>query len=177
MCAGALSLLGFGQVIFGAGNEKFGGCGSIISVNDSTCGCCSGRCACVRARGTGRGECTPARIMQARESGVCVLWLTLCSLVFVGRSDTPACVFMLLHMLLSEPLTRARLCRSLGLRCCSAPAQPPHGKAFTARGGLFAEEAVQLLQMFYFAGNPLGACCWWHRVLFVFALGFSRVWG
>jgi tRNA(Arg) A34 adenosine deaminase TadA len=43
MCAGALSLLGFQQVFYGAGNDKFGGCGSIMQVHQHGCGCCSGR--------------------------------------------------------------------------------------------------------------------------------------
>ena len=42
MCAGALSLLGFEKVFFGASNDKFGGCGSIMSVHKTGCGCCSG---------------------------------------------------------------------------------------------------------------------------------------
>jgi tRNA-specific adenosine deaminase 2 len=41
MCAGALSLLGFAEVFFGAGNGKFGGCGSILSVHQTGCGSCS----------------------------------------------------------------------------------------------------------------------------------------
>lgn len=43
MCAGALSLMGLHQVFYGAANDKFGGCGSIMQVHDSSCGCCSGR--------------------------------------------------------------------------------------------------------------------------------------
>ena len=38
MCAGALSLVGMGRVVFGCGNDKFGGCGSILSVHVSGCG-------------------------------------------------------------------------------------------------------------------------------------------
>jgi hypothetical protein len=30
------------------------------------------------------------------------------------------------------------------------------GKAFEARGGLYAEEGIKLLQQFYLAGNPAG---------------------
>jgi hypothetical protein len=48
-------------------------------------------------------------------------------------------------------------CACLSAHACSPPASA-HGKRFRARGGLFADEAVQLLQMFYKAGNPLGAC-------------------
>ncbi|PNW74793.1 hypothetical protein CHLRE_12g509600v5 [Chlamydomonas reinhardtii] len=78
MCAGALSLLGFRQVYYGCGNDRFGGCGSILPVNGEGCGACSGR---------------PPR-------GVHV------------------------------------------------------GRGFPAQGGLFPEEAVELLREFYAAGNP-----------------------
>jgi len=37
MCAGALSLLGFQKVVFGCGNDKFGGNGSILSIHDDGC--------------------------------------------------------------------------------------------------------------------------------------------
>ncbi|KAF8069501.1 TAD2 [Scenedesmus sp. PABB004] len=88
MCAGALSLLGVRRVWFGAGNDKFGGCGSILPVHATGCGSC-GR----GGAGAGVGDCAAA----------------------------------------------------------------PHGGPFPARGGLFAREAVALLQDFYIAGNPAGA--------------------
>lgn len=40
MCAGALSLLGFQEVVYGCANDKFGGNGSILSVHASGCGGC-----------------------------------------------------------------------------------------------------------------------------------------
>ncbi|WIA10088.1 hypothetical protein OEZ85_010295 [Tetradesmus obliquus] len=79
MCAGALSLLGIGQVFFGAGNDKFGGCGSIVPVHQQGCGSCT-------------------------------------------HHDDPQAA--------------------------------AHGAGFPAVGGLFAKEAIQLLQDFYVAGNP-----------------------
>lgn len=33
MCAAALGELGVGRVVFGAGNDKFGGCGSVLSLH------------------------------------------------------------------------------------------------------------------------------------------------
>ncbi|KAL9645216.1 hypothetical protein ABK040_002417 [Willaertia magna] len=33
MCAGALSLLQFGKIIFGCKNERFGGCGSVLNIH------------------------------------------------------------------------------------------------------------------------------------------------
>ncbi|KAJ9120188.1 hypothetical protein QFC22_003088 [Naganishia vaughanmartiniae] len=35
MCASALRQVGIGKVIYGAGNERFGGCGSVLDVNDT----------------------------------------------------------------------------------------------------------------------------------------------
>jgi tRNA-specific adenosine deaminase 2 len=40
MCAGALALVGMGRVVFGCANDKFGGCGSILSVHRDGCGAC-----------------------------------------------------------------------------------------------------------------------------------------
>eukprot|EP00878_Enallax_costatus_P021810 GHUV01023115.1.p2 GENE.GHUV01023115.1~~GHUV01023115.1.p2 ORF type:complete len:118 (+),score=12.23 GHUV01023115.1:424-777(+) len=40
MCAGALSLLGVKEVVYGARNDKFGGCGSIVPVHVQGCGAC-----------------------------------------------------------------------------------------------------------------------------------------
>lgn len=40
MCAGALSLVGMGRVYFGCPNDKFGGCGSILAINEQGCGQC-----------------------------------------------------------------------------------------------------------------------------------------
>lgn len=38
MCASALGLLGIRTVFYGCGNDKFGGCGSVFSVNDGKSG-------------------------------------------------------------------------------------------------------------------------------------------
>lgn len=40
MCAGALSLLGISSVYYGCRNERFGGCGSILSLHNRGCGTC-----------------------------------------------------------------------------------------------------------------------------------------
>lgn len=42
MCAGALSIMGFERAFFGCPNDKFGGCGSVLSINENGCGTCSG---------------------------------------------------------------------------------------------------------------------------------------
>ncbi|CAK0782075.1 hypothetical protein CVIRNUC_005547 [Coccomyxa viridis] len=43
MCAGALSLLHFQEVVFGCANDRFGGCGSILSIHKTGCGGCGGQ--------------------------------------------------------------------------------------------------------------------------------------
>lgn len=35
MCASALRQIGIGRVVYGCGNERFGGCGSVVDVHDS----------------------------------------------------------------------------------------------------------------------------------------------
>ena len=79
MCAGALALVGMGQVVFGCGNDRFGGCGSIMDVHITGCG-----------------------------------------------------------------------------KCGSQNLATVEGQGFPARGGLFREEAIKLLQDFFIAGNPAG---------------------
>lgn len=34
MCASALRQVGIGRVVYGAGNDRFGGCGSVLDVSD-----------------------------------------------------------------------------------------------------------------------------------------------
>lgn len=41
MCAAALSLLGLQKVYYGCSNDRFGGCGSVLSVHNSGCGTCA----------------------------------------------------------------------------------------------------------------------------------------
>jgi tRNA-specific adenosine deaminase 2 len=42
MCAGALALIGIGEVLFGCYNDKFGGAGSILDVHQMGSGVCKG---------------------------------------------------------------------------------------------------------------------------------------
>jgi tRNA(Arg) A34 adenosine deaminase TadA len=42
MCAGALALIGIGHVVYGCGNDKFGGAGSILDVHQMGAGLCNG---------------------------------------------------------------------------------------------------------------------------------------
>ncbi|KAG0627610.1 hypothetical protein M758_2G215000 [Ceratodon purpureus] len=40
MCASALSLLGFRKVYYGCGNDRFGGCGSVLDIHTDGCAPC-----------------------------------------------------------------------------------------------------------------------------------------
>eukprot|EP00250_Pteridium_aquilinum_P013804 c21584_g1_i1 orf=537-1127(-) len=42
MCAAALSILGIGKVFYGCGNDRFGGCGSVLAIHSDGCGPCGG---------------------------------------------------------------------------------------------------------------------------------------
>jgi len=42
MCAAALSLLSIERVVYGCGNDRFGGNGSILDIHKTGCGTCSG---------------------------------------------------------------------------------------------------------------------------------------
>ncbi|KAL0033796.1 hypothetical protein WJX77_005392 [Trebouxia sp. C0004] len=44
MCAGALASLGIGHVYYGCQNDRFGGCGSILSLHEKGCGTCGREC-------------------------------------------------------------------------------------------------------------------------------------
>ena len=104
MCAGALSLLGFRQVVFGCGNDKFGGNGSILSVHESGCFPC----------GEGGRD-----IDGDGNTG---------SIVREG----------------SNPESTSN--GTHGTDNCSYK--------YLSYGGLFANQAVKLLQDFYIRGNP-----------------------
>mmetsp|Transcript_35220 Transcript_35220/g.99705 ORF Transcript_35220/g.99705 Transcript_35220/m.99705 type:complete len:193 (-) Transcript_35220:3224-3802(-) len=42
MCAGALSIVRIGRVVYGCSNDKFGGCGSVLRIHEAGCGSCGG---------------------------------------------------------------------------------------------------------------------------------------
>lgn len=68
MCAGALALLGIKHVYYGCQNDRFGGCGSIMSVHEHGCGCCS-RYDIVGC------HCTVSQFPEVRWHGsVCLPW-------------------------------------------------------------------------------------------------------
>ena len=46
----------------------------------------------------------------------------------------------------------------ISMVCRSEATEPGDSTQLQAVGGLFAEEAIELLQQFYVTGNPRGAC-------------------
>ena len=107
MCAGALSLLGFHSVVFGCGNDKFGGNGSILSVHEFGCSPCGEQGGVEGDESSGQGGAEP------RSTG-----------------DTS----------ISEDN--------------STQDTSSHNHQYPSYGGLFAADAIQLLQDFYIRGNP-----------------------
>ena len=75
MCAGALSLVGIGKVIYGCGNDRFGGCGSIIDVHARGCGKCGASSERNAAANTGtvQGVGFPAQGGLFREDAIKML--------------------------------------------------------------------------------------------------------
>lgn len=113
MCAGALSLVGIRHVYYGCSNDRFGGCGSILSISADGCGRCTG---CVDS-----------------PSCRCTFVEVACSLRWsVIQKDAE-------HALHKTRRSEDNIAPSFG---CT--------------GGLFAEQAIDLLQRFYMAGNPRG---------------------
>lgn len=63
MCAAALSLVGVRHVFFGCRNDKFGGCGTVLSAEETACG----PCGCAReVAGAARGGVVPVILPFAR---------------------------------------------------------------------------------------------------------------
>jgi len=116
MCAGALSILGIGEVIFGCGNDKFGGCGSILDINVQGCGGCG---ASLGTSGCAQGHEGNIQQQQQQQQP--------------SQHDHPQ------HDHQQQ-----------GSQQCAANAFP----GYSCRRGLFADQAVQLLQDFYICGNP-----------------------
>ena len=94
MCAGALSLLGFREVYYGCGNDKFGGNGSILSIHEDGCAPCA-------------KEMDPSTTESSSSHDAIV----------------------------ANDAAKAR-------------------RTYPSFGGLFAEDAIRLLQDFYIRGNP-----------------------
>ena len=97
MCAGALSLLGFREVYYGCGNDKFGGNGSILSIHEDGCAPCA---------------------MEPQSQ--------------------------------MDPSTTESSSHDATVANDAAKAR----RTYPSFGGLFAEEAIRLLQDFYIRGNP-----------------------
>jgi tRNA-specific adenosine deaminase 2 len=129
MCAGALSLLGFQRVYYGCGNDKFGGNGSILSIHEDGCyPCCdpgdSSGLGTSRDAGGASGDGLGAYGDAGGTSGDAG-----------GAAGDGG----------DDPRGRGggEGNGSFGARA-----------GYPSTGGLFAEEAIRLLQDFYIRGNP-----------------------
>ena len=143
MCAGALSLLGFGSVTYGCPNDKFGGNGGILSVHADPCGGCGG--------GSGGNGSSNGRLQQQQEHRQ-----------WNGHAGKPLAQAGAATAAVEAPARETGLGvggTTVGSSFCSSGALPAGaarrpGRAYPSRGGLLAAEAVTLLQRFYSAGNP-----------------------
>lgn len=60
MCAAALSLIGVRHVYFGCRNDKFGGCGTVLSSEETACS----PCGCARAAAAAAAGSNVARTLS-----------------------------------------------------------------------------------------------------------------
>ncbi len=126
MCAGALALLGIGHVYYGCQNDRFGGCGSILSLHEKGCGTCG--------RYLQANPLLSASIHPLLRSFVSVKMCTAMTADFIQHIRLRGCFSN----------SKSHACRE-----CK------HSR-FACSGGLLAAEAINLLRQFYASGNPNG---------------------
>lgn len=124
MCASALSLLGFERVYYGCANDKFGGNGSILSIHQDGCYPCCEGGA-TNPEDDAPGDNTNRGSVVGDTAGTSR-----------GTSGDAG----------DDP--RGRGDGEGGNGAFGAPA------TYQSAGGLFAEDAIRLLQDFYIRGNP-----------------------
>lgn len=153
------------QVVYGCGNDRFGGAGSIMHIHQEGCGHCG------RVPGA---ESTPNQPAQAQDgTGVEGGAGALASQAAAAGANTH-------HTVGTHEQGEAEPCLQGAPAPETAPAPPAtasaegispqgvhHLQGFPCRRGLFAAEAVRQLQDFYICGNPAGArhgapitACW-----------------
>jgi hypothetical protein len=149
MCAAALARLGVGRVVFGCGNSKFGGCGTVLDVFSpvstpltstgtsdpsfrSSTEPASAETAAILA--APRSDETDGPSLAARESA------TVAAVHPSPLSQSAA---------VEPPPTPATALLTRGTSSASLPFTP----ATVLRGGVLAPRAIDLLQRFYKAGN------------------------
>ncbi|KAL6750515.1 cytidine deaminase-like protein [Haematococcus lacustris] len=162
MCAGALALIGIGEVVFGCGNDRFGGCGSIWSVCDWGCGGCGTQPSSARSlqqqqqqteqlqprqtpaqhmqqqRQNREGAFEPTQQQQAQDQGM-------------GPSQK---LNEMQHPLLPQQHPSVRTAEQAGSQLNHQTHTLTDAPGYKVRSGLLASQAVQLLQDFYALGNP-----------------------
>ena len=131
MCAGALSLMGFERVFYGCANDKFGGNGSILSIHRNGC------YPCCEPGGEAKGGQQRTSSEKAAADGTSAMGTTTTTTTTTtaaGGDDDDD----------------------------NDDGHHPRGRngdhgaraTYPSYGGLFAEEAIRLLQDFYIRGNP-----------------------
>ena len=142
MCAGALSLLGFGSVTYGCPNDKFGGNGGILSVHADPCGGCGG----------GSGSSSNSRRQQDRQQQQQEHRQHSNGHAGPPPALAAAAAARETGLGVGGAAGSSSSCRGGGALPAGSARRP--GRAYPSRGGLLAAEAVTLLQRFYSAGNP-----------------------
>ena len=140
MCAGALSQLGIKRVVFGAHNERFGGCGSVLSLHERGggkgigWGVQEGK----EGRGAGneRGDGTEVDVGNCTSGSGSAAPAAASAAAETASTSTPASKGRASEMQEADA-TRANFYRG-----------------FPIRSGVLRDEAVALLRQFYIRGNP-----------------------
>ena len=165
------------QVVYGCGNDRFGGCGSILHIHETGCGACGAGCACCQQS---QGATTGARRQQAQQEaqqqpgwaeapqgeqglGGCQgtgsqqqqQQQQAGEVGGTQQSGQPASQQQPVNQQQQQQGPPGELQQS-----GRQQAGPVYGACYPCRRGLYAEEAVKLLQDFYIQGNPAGGLGW-----------------
>lgn len=176
MCAGALRLVGVRRVVYGCSNERFGGCGSVLNVNTdykhtapvfqpSACipfnsipqklPASSPSSACDGSD----NSCHGINMVASTSSQCDVLGNCACPEASAAK-DKRICSREEERAISPQPLdqgcsdSKQRTCQGIIPSNCESQVASP----FLCRGGILAEEAIDLLRRFYEGTNPNAPC-------------------
>jgi tRNA(Arg) A34 adenosine deaminase TadA len=178
MCAAALSLVRIHEVVCGASNERFGGCGSVLSIHRDGCGACGGAggqlptsAASPADQGLNLGTDPVLNLgpglpgSEGVVGSVAVPLAAVEGMNVVGGSIRGTVGSMKRWQRGGDDAgddgagDGVHSCRRSGQRPpfhAAADAAAAGRHAYPVRRGLFRDEAVALLTEFYAAGNPSG---------------------
>ncbi|KAK4493019.1 hypothetical protein RD792_000005, partial [Penstemon davidsonii] len=129
MCAAALSIIGIREVYYGCGNDKFGGCGSILSLHTNS-----------------SGKLTSKQILSLQSSNFCIIRKSMHNVFPV--------ISYVLDMLALIQVQTFSFPRVVIFYLSFSGGKSKKG--FKCTGGVMASEAINLLRSFYEQGNPNG---------------------